>query len=155
MNTTHLKYFLEVADAANITHAAEKLYISQQTLSNQIQKLEKSLGVMLFERKPALTLTYAGSRLYAYAKEMLEREAALQKELEEIGEGVRGSVTVGISYEIIKFAGRHDNVVTRIISAPGLWLQRLTTNEPDDSQIECAIAAMEPCIPENANDDLY
>ncbi|MBQ4087994.1 MAG: LysR family transcriptional regulator [Clostridia bacterium] len=98
MNTTHLKYFLEVADAANITHAAEKLYISQQALSNQIQKLEKSLGVMLFERKPALTLTYAGSRLYAYAKEMLEREAALQKELEEIGEGVRGSVTVGISY---------------------------------------------------------
>jgi len=64
-------------------------------------------------------------------------------------------VTVGISYEIIKFAGRHDNVVTRIISAPGMWLQRLTTNEPDDSMIECAIAAMEPCIPENANDDNY
>lgn len=64
-------------------------------------------------------------------------------------------VTVGISYEIIKFAGRHDNIVTRIISAPGLWLQRLTTNEPDDSMIECAIAAMEPCIPENANDDNY
>ena len=64
-------------------------------------------------------------------------------------------VTVGIAYEIIKFAGRHTNIVTRVISAPGLWLQRLTTNEPDDSQIECAIAAMEPCIPENANDDLY
>ncbi|MBQ8917257.1 MAG: DUF1385 domain-containing protein, partial [Oscillospiraceae bacterium] len=64
-------------------------------------------------------------------------------------------VTVGIAYEIIKFAGRHTNIVTRVISAPGLWLQRLTTNEPDDSQIECAIAAMEPCIPENANDDMY
>lgn len=98
MNTTHLKYFLEVADAANITHAAEKLYISQQALSNQIQKLENSLGVKLFERKPTLTLTYAGSRLYTYAKDILEREAALQKELEEIGEGERGSVTIGISY---------------------------------------------------------
>ncbi len=64
-------------------------------------------------------------------------------------------VTVGISYEIIKFAGRHDNIVTRVISAPGLWLQRLTTNEPDDSMIECAIAAMEPCIPENADEDNY
>ncbi len=56
-------------------------------------------------------------------------------------------ITVGIAYEIIKFAGRHDNLLTRIISAPGLWLQRLTTNEPDDSQIEVAIASMLPCIP--------
>ena len=51
-------------------------------------------------------------------------------------------VVAGISYEIIKFAGRHDNLLTRIISAPGKWFQYITTNEPDDSQIECAIAAM-------------
>ncbi|MEG0017685.1 MAG: DUF1385 domain-containing protein, partial [Hydrogenoanaerobacterium sp.] len=50
-------------------------------------------------------------------------------------------------YEIIKFAGRHDNFFTKIISAPGLWLQRLTTAEPDDSQIETAIASMLPVIP--------
>ena len=56
-------------------------------------------------------------------------------------------VVVGISYEIIKYAGRHDNALTRAISAPGLWLQRLTTNEPDDSQIEVAIASMMPVIP--------
>lgn len=56
-------------------------------------------------------------------------------------------LVVGISYEIIKLAGRYDNIVTRIISKPGLWLQNLTTNEPDDSQIEVAIEAMKPCIP--------
>ncbi|MEF9853442.1 MAG: DUF1385 domain-containing protein [Hydrogenoanaerobacterium sp.] len=56
-------------------------------------------------------------------------------------------VVVGIAYEIIKFAGRHDNFFTKIISAPGLWLQRLTTAEPDDSQIETAIASMLPVIP--------
>lgn len=56
-------------------------------------------------------------------------------------------LVVGISYEIIKLAGRYDNIVTRIISKPGLWLQKLTTNEPDDSQIEVAIEAMKPCIP--------
>ncbi len=64
-------------------------------------------------------------------------------------------LVVSIAYEIIKLAGRYDNVLTRIISAPGLWLQRLTTNEPDDSQIEIAIAAMQPCIPEDKNDDRW
>ena len=58
-------------------------------------------------------------------------------------------VIVGISYEIIKFAGRHDNALTKIISAPGLWLQRFTTQEPDDSMIEVAIAAVTPVLPED------
>ncbi len=61
-------------------------------------------------------------------------------------------VTVGISYEIIKFAGRHDNWLTRIISAPGLWFQNFTTQEPDDSMIEIAIAAVKPVLPENPED---
>ncbi|MBQ6040532.1 MAG: DUF1385 domain-containing protein [Oscillospiraceae bacterium] len=60
---------------------------------------------------------------------------------------------MGVSYELIRLAGRYDNVFTRILSAPGLWIQRITTKEPDASQIECAIAAMTPCIPENLEDD--
>lgn len=60
---------------------------------------------------------------------------------------------MGVSYELIRIAGRHDNTFTRILSAPGLWMQRITTREPDASQIECAIAAMQPCIPENLEDD--
>ena len=60
---------------------------------------------------------------------------------------------MGVSYELIRLAGRYDNVCTRILSAPGLWMQRITTREPDASQIECAIAAMEPCIPEHMEDD--
>lgn len=62
-------------------------------------------------------------------------------------------IVVGITYEIIKLAGRYDNVCTRIISAPGLWMQRFTTNEPDAGQIEAAIAAMLPCIPEDKEQD--
>ncbi len=54
---------------------------------------------------------------------------------------------VGIGYEIIKFVGRHDNIFTRIISAPGIWLQRLTTREPDDSQLEVAIEALRAVMP--------
>ena len=64
-------------------------------------------------------------------------------------------LVVGLSYEVIRFAGRNDNALTRAVSAPGLWLQRLTTFEPDLTQLEVAIAAMKPCIPENKNDDLY
>lgn len=61
-------------------------------------------------------------------------------------------LTVGISYELIKLAGRYDNIATRIISAPGLALQRLTTREPDESQIECAIAAIIPVLPEKGEE---
>ena len=64
-------------------------------------------------------------------------------------------ITVGISYEIIKFAGRHDNWLTKIISAPGLWFQNFTTQEPDDSMIEVAIAAVTPVLPENPEDAIY
>lgn len=58
-------------------------------------------------------------------------------------------VVVSISWEIIKLCGRYDNFVTRIISTPGQWLQRITTNEPDDGMIECAIAAILPVLPED------
>lgn len=64
-------------------------------------------------------------------------------------------VIVGISYEVIRLAGRYDNVITRVISAPGLALQRITTKEPDDSMIEVAIAAMERVIPENKDEDKW
>ncbi len=64
-------------------------------------------------------------------------------------------LVMGISYELIRLAGRYDNIFTKIISAPGLWVQRITTREPNDEQIECAIAALTPCIPQNLEDDIW
>jgi len=61
-------------------------------------------------------------------------------------------IVVGCGYELIKFAGRHDNALTRIISAPGKALQKITTKEPDDDMIECAIKAMELVIPADGSD---
>lgn len=58
-------------------------------------------------------------------------------------------VVVGVAYEIIRLAGRYDNIVTRIVSAPGMWLQHITTNEPDEEQLAVAIAAIKPVLPEN------
>ena len=61
-------------------------------------------------------------------------------------------LTVGIGYELLKFAGRHDNILTKIISAPGIALQHLTVYEPDDDMIEVAIAAVQKVIPEDGSD---
>lgn len=64
-------------------------------------------------------------------------------------------VVVGISYEINLWCGRHDNWLSAALSAPGKWLQHMTTNEPDDSMIECAIRAMELVIPEEKGSDAW
>ena len=64
-------------------------------------------------------------------------------------------LTVGIGYELIKLAGRHDNWFTRFISIPGVWVQHITTVEPDDDMIECAIKALEAVIPEDGEADKW
>ena len=61
-------------------------------------------------------------------------------------------VVMGISYELLKWCGRSDNIATRSIRQPGLWVQRLTVFEPDDSMIEVAIAAVTPVLPEDPED---
>ena len=57
-------------------------------------------------------------------------------------------VMMGLAYECIRLAGKYDNVFTRILSAPGLWFQRLTTQEPDEKQLEIAIAALNGVLKE-------
>ncbi len=64
-------------------------------------------------------------------------------------------VVVAISYELNRWVGRHDNVFTRILSAPGRWMQKFTTRQPDDSMIEVAIAALEMVIPEEKGSDKW
>lgn len=61
-------------------------------------------------------------------------------------------LSCGIGYELIKICGRHDNLFTRIIAAPGLWAQRITTKEPDEKMCEVAIKAMKEVIPEDGTD---
>ncbi|MFT9056142.1 MAG: DUF1385 domain-containing protein [Ethanoligenens sp.] len=64
-------------------------------------------------------------------------------------------LVVGISYEIIKFAGRHDTGLMRGVLAPGLWLQKLTTREPDNSQLEVAIQSLQAVLTDNPADDAW
>ncbi len=64
-------------------------------------------------------------------------------------------LVVGITYEINRWAGRNDNGFTRILTAPGMWLQNFTTNEPDDAMIEVGIAAVEAVLPEQEGADRW
>ena len=61
-------------------------------------------------------------------------------------------IVVGVGYEFIKYAGKHDNVCTRILSAPGKWVQRITTKEPTDDMIEVAIEALTLVIPKDSEE---
>ena len=62
-------------------------------------------------------------------------------------------ILMGLGYEFIRYAGKHDNLFVKIVSAPGLWMQRLTTREPDDSMMEVGIAALKAVITDNPEDD--
>ena len=64
-------------------------------------------------------------------------------------------LVVGITYEINRWAGRHDNWLTKIMTAPGMWMQNFTTNEPDDSMIEVGIASLEAVLPEQEGTDRW
>lgn len=64
-------------------------------------------------------------------------------------------LVVSIGYEINRLVGRHDNVLTRIVTAPGMWFQHFTTNEPDDSMIQVGIAALEAVLPEQEGTDRW
>ncbi len=62
-------------------------------------------------------------------------------------------VTVGLGYEFIRYAGKHENLLVKILSAPGLWMQRITTQEPTDDIIEVGIASLKAVITDNPEDD--
>lgn len=61
-------------------------------------------------------------------------------------------IIMNVGYELQKACSKHDNILSKIVTAPGLWMQRITVKEPDDKMIEAAIAAMEAVIPENGED---
>lgn len=100
MDFKDLTYILAVADNQSVTEAANKLYISQPSLSYIISKVESDLGVKLFYRKTnPLTLTYAGQRYVETAREILGLMDNLKRELSDVGQGEKGQINIGIPSE--------------------------------------------------------
>ena len=98
MNFLHLKYFLMVAEELNITRAAERLYISQQSLSNHISNMERELNVKLFTRSPKLSLTYAGDQLVQTATQILDLHSQFLTKVGDINRHYLGVLRVGVSH---------------------------------------------------------
>ena len=84
-----------------------------------------------------------------FYKKQLDERGVRPEPIQSLKDVALLPLTMGIGYELIRLCGKHDNFLTRIIAAPGVWLQRITVREPDDDMIECAIAAMSAVIPEN------
>ena len=98
MNLNTINYYIATVEEMNITHAAQRLYISQQALSNHIARLEEELGVKLFNRSPVLSLTYAGKRFYEYAQQMATIERQIHQMVDDVKGSEAGELRVGISH---------------------------------------------------------
>lgn len=135
MNTKYLEYFLCINEHKSISQAAQKLFISQPTLSQHIQKLEKLLGVEIFDRSSTpLTLTYAGEKLLKYAEEILDLEKQLIKEMNDISGFIKGRITIGISpmhgYNLLphilpKYKEKYPKIEINLIEENALTLEAL------------------------------
>jgi len=109
MNLTSLTYFEELAKVLNFTKAAENMHTTQQALSQNIQRLEDMYGVTLFERKPHVKLTYAGTVFLEEAKKILKEEQDLRARLSYVTANQCGTITLGIP------AGRAHGFLTAIV----------------------------------------
>lgn len=124
MNFTNLEYFLVLAKELNFTRTANKLYISQQSLSAHIAKLEKYFNVSLFDRTSPLKLTPAGRCLYDKAEEIFEIKSSLEKEMEKIKNNLSGEIFIGttisrgpflLPYVLKKYSSKFPNIKINIL----------------------------------------
>ncbi|MEG2928172.1 MAG: LysR family transcriptional regulator, partial [Oscillospiraceae bacterium] len=95
MNFLNLEYFLVAAEELNFTKAAKRLYISQQSLSNHISKLESYYEAILFDRNPPLSLTNEGLCLVEHAKKILSIRDESKKEISDIRDFDGGDIIIG------------------------------------------------------------
>lgn len=97
MNFVDLSCFVMAAEEMNFTRAAKRLYISQQSLSSHIAKLEEHYGVCLFDRSAPLTMTREGNLLLKHARAILDEENQIKEELQDLREGGGCQLSIGIS----------------------------------------------------------
>lgn len=111
MNFTSMSYFIAVAEERSFTRAAERLSVTQQTLSANIANIERELGVRLLNRKVPLTLTYAGQVFLDYARRFQAAERAMSQEFRDISNDESGLLGVGVA------ATRGHMIMPRAIAA--------------------------------------
>lgn len=134
MTFQSLEYFLVVYEEGSITVAAKRLFISQQSLSAQIQRLEEACGTELFVRRPVFKPTFAGEKLAKTAREILRLKKEVLTELEEIEDGQKGKMTFGYSGILVqehlpellrRFYERYPDVEVTATTSDSLGLEEL------------------------------
>lgn len=134
MDTLSLYYFSELAKDLHMTRTAARMFISQQTLSNHILRLEEHYGVRLLNRKPSLSLTYAGEYVLAFAERVNRDSANLEDILSEIRQEERGLILFGASTlrmsaclpDILpEFSAKYPDVEIRITDTNSKKLEQL------------------------------
>lgn len=134
MSIRSLSYFLTAAEEMNITTAAQKLYITQQTLSSHIKRLEDQYGVILFERKPRLRLTPAGERMVHYATRIVRLERMMNAEFVDISQKNRGVLLVGCSRTRARYFFPDVWSIYRT-TCPGIEIRMMETGSRDMNEL--------------------
>lgn len=97
MQQLNLDYFATIVESGSLTKAAEKLYVSQSSLSQYLKRLEGSLGITLFDRSTTpMKLTFAGEKYYAYVNQLRKMSQDIDQELKDIKKENRGRIRLGI-----------------------------------------------------------
>ncbi len=158
MEIISLYYFQEVAKDLHITATANRLHITQQTLSNHILRLERDFGAQLLNRKPSISLTYAGEFVLAFAETVLKEQTNLTDILTDIEQSERGVIRFGASSMRMNtlaailpaFIERYPNVELRLSSDISQRLEAMVL----DGELDVAIVILEKTDPELVQDDL-
>ena len=160
MNFSSMDYFVMVARERSFSRAAERLHITQQTLSAHIAKLEGELGAKLLVRSIPLELTYAGEVFLEYALDFQRRASSLEREFQDITENQRGLLRIGINYTrgdivipplLIRFQQEYPNIAIRLVGEINTNLSALLEN----GEIDLAIAPLPVVPPAVQTEDFY
>ena len=160
MNFSSMDYFIMTAWERSFSRAAERLHITQQTLSAHIAKLEQELGTKLLVRNIPLELTYAGEVFLEYAMDFQRRASSLEREFQDITENQRGLLRIGINYTrgdiiipplLLRFQQEYPNIAVRLVGEINTNLCALL----EDGEIDLAIAPLPVTPPTVKTEDFY
>ena len=152
MNFSSMEYFIALAEERSFTRAAQRLMVTQQTLSAHIAGIERELGVRLVNRKVPLTLTYAGEVLLSYARRFETDRRAMEQEFADIAGDAQGLLGVGIASTrgrllmpraIAAFRKRKPGVRVRIDEAENEELVEALR----EGRVDMAVATVPPSVP--------
>ncbi|MCT6855489.1 MAG: LysR family transcriptional regulator, partial [Bombella apis] len=156
MEIRHFRYFVTIAETGNITHAAEKLGMEQPPLSQQIRRLEHTLGIALFRRQArGVSLTEAGRALLPHARLILDLRRQFIEDAHGLARGEKGHLRIGLAGAVpllpsIPFAIRQFSTI-----APGVTLSLEESNTPALCEALLSyrtdITILRPPVPDQAN----